>query len=88
MALKALLYKGGGGTCQNSGAKDCLNGGWDISYLELSNLHDFFQTMLTIQYTSWLFQKISPFSNNRNLVVPYKQVRHQSQLNILYMFYT
>ena len=26
--------------------------------------------------------------DNRNLVVPYKRVRHQSQLNILYIFYT
>merc|ERR1711911_98663 len=26
--------------------------------------------------------------DNRNLVVPYKRIRHQSQLHILYMFYT
>merc|ERR1712115_448359 len=26
--------------------------------------------------------------DNRNRVVPYKRVRHQSQLHILYMFYT
>ena len=56
----------------------------------------FFQTMITIQYTSRHFKKIPTFStfkspidvDNRNLVVPYKRVRHPSQLHILYMFYT
>ena len=53
----------------------------------------FFQTMLTIQYISWLLKKIQTFStfrspidvDNRNLVVPYKRVGHWSRLNILYM---
>ena len=52
--------------------------------------------MITIQYTSRHFKKIPTFStfrspidvDNRNLVVPYKRVRHPSQLHILYMFYT
>ena len=52
--------------------------------------------MLTIQYTRCKLKKIPTFStfrspidvDNRNLVVPYKRVRHQSQLHILYMFYT
>ena len=55
----------------------------------------FFQTMLTIQYTSRHLKKIPTFStfrspidvDNRNLVVPYKRVRHPSQLHIFYMFY-
>ena len=42
-------YKGGGAQCQNSEPQVCLDGGWEILYLELTDLHDFFQTMLTIQ---------------------------------------
>ena len=102
--IKSLLYpfrplkyslERGGATCQNLGQKECLSRGWEILYLELSSLHDFFQTMLTIQYTSGLFKKIRTFStfrspigvDNRNLEVPDKRVCHQSQLNILYIFY-
>ena len=84
-----------GATCRNSGPKECLDGGWEILYLRVVRSSWFFQTMLTIQYTSRLFKKIPTFSifrspidvDNRNLVVPYKQVRHPSQFNILYMFY-
>ena len=35
--------KGGGPRCRQSGPKECLDGGREILYLELSDLHDFFR---------------------------------------------